>query len=266
MRRLPRNISLLGVSLIALSGLAVQPVFAEKGLDDSGTTTVVSDGSGTSANQDSSDPTGTDDSGSTNTETRTGGGRGPGGLGLRSSSDSDNDGSEDSHGFDRDSLHAEAARLLAKDRQNRKASTVEDRQKACQAHQAEITTREANYAKAAQRHYDTFTSIYGKVLAFQDGKQLSVSNFDDLKAAVDAKQALAQTAVSALKSSDVKVDCTATDPAAFVATLKTAVANARTALQDYRAAIKNMVVALQGASTGNHDDTTTTSTPTENAQ
>jgi hypothetical protein len=159
-------------------------------------------------------------------------------------------------------LQAQAKTLLVTERQDHKEHTTAQRQQSCQAHQAEINTRAKNYAAAAQRHLDTFNSIFTKVQAFQTSKQLNVTNYDTLVAAATAKQTAAQTAVDALKSVDTTLDCTQADPANQVAALKTAVINARTALQDYRAAIKDVIVALKGASTSTSTSTSTDSSTT----
>ncbi|HET6924487.1 MAG TPA: hypothetical protein VFH39_01485, partial [Candidatus Saccharimonadales bacterium] len=156
------------------------------------------------------------------------------------------------------SLRAEAEALLNQKRQNGKEHSAAQRKTACEAHAAEINTRSQNYAAAAQRHLDVFNSIFTKVQAFQTSKQLNVSNYDSLVATATAKQTAAQSAVDALKALDVSIDCSSTDPAATVATLKEAVINARTTLQDYRSAIKDVIVALKGASTANTTTDTTT--------
>ena len=154
------------------------------------------------------------------------------------------------------SLRDQAKQMLAEKRQNIKEHTADQKKKACEAHSAEINKRSKNYATAAQRHLDVFNSIFSKVKAFHDSKQLNVTNYDALVAAATAKQTAAQAAVDTLKGLDVSIDCTATDPASTVATLKTAVKNARTSLQDYRQSIKDLVVALKGASTTQTSTTT----------
>jgi hypothetical protein len=102
------------------------------------------------------------------------------------------------------------------------------------------------------------------VQQFESSKQLQVSNYDALVATATAKQTAAASAVSALKALNVQIDCSQADPAATVATIKTAVADARTSLQAYRSALKDLVVALKGASsaqtgadTGSTDNATT---------
>lgn len=148
------------------------------------------------------------------------------------------------------SVRTDAKRMLESERKSTKSvHSLADRQKSCIARQKSFDTRSANFATAAQRHLEVFNSLFTKVQAFHDSKQLKVDSYDSLVAAAKAKQAAAQTAVNVLKNTSVTLDCTSTDPASTVVTLKTAVKNARTALHDYRTAIKNVVVGLKGAST-----------------
>jgi Fe2+ transport system protein B len=160
------------------------------------------------------------------------------------------------------SLRAQAQKLLQTKRQEVHEHTAAERQKACEARQKSIDRRTSNYGTAAQRHLDVFNSIFTKVQQFHDSKQLNVSNYDALVAAATAKQTAAQSAVTALKALNVQIDCTQSDPAATVATIKSAVADARTSLQAYRSALKDLVVALKGASSAQHTDTNNTDNTT----
>lgn len=177
-----------------------------------------------------------------------------------STSDTQNDSSNPTS--ESDSLREQAKQLLRTKRANFKETTQEHKQKACAAHKVEINKRVDNYAKAAQRHLDVFNAIFNKVQAFQTKKQLAVPTYDALVATAKTKQAAAQTAVDTLKALDVSIDCAQPDPATSVATVKTATANARTALHDYRKAIKDVVVALKGASTST-DKSTNDNTSTD---
>lgn len=250
MRKLPQNLSLLAVSIFTVGAVAIAPVSAERGSDSSSTTTTTqttdgsSSGSGSSASGIAS--------------------RAPenGMPATTVSHETGTEGADDTAKVTPDSLRQKAQQLLAADRKGKQARPLQVRQQACDAHKAELTTRQQNYAASGQKHLDVFNSIYAKVVAFQTKNQLSASNYDSLKATADAKQAAAQAAVTALGSQSITIDCTSTDPAANVATLKTAVATARQALQDYRTAIKNVVVALQTAK----DSTASTGSNTGGAQ
>lgn len=250
MRRLPQQISLLAVSVFTIGAVAVAPVSARAATEDSTNTAVTTESDDSTSTSTSSTGTGTTQKHSD---------------GHQIASVAPESRTQNQTAGDEKDLQEQAHKLLQEKRQNGKEKSVEARQKACDAHKAELTTRSENYARNGQKHLEVFNKIYDEVVAFQEKKQLSVSNYNDLKAAVDAKKAAATTAVADLSSSDVTIDCTSQDPAANLAVLKTTVANARQALQDYRVAIKNLVVALQTAK-DNTTATTDTKTSTETNQ
>jgi hypothetical protein len=233
-----------GLALAALAmalGLAVMPVSAEHGSGDTDGGSGSSGSAGTSG--DDANQTATDDHIISDR--------------LSSSQPvTDSESGDDNSGSGSGKLHTKADKLLTDLRQKGKEHSQVARQKACVQRQKSLDRRTTNYAAAAQRHLDTFNKIFTKVQTFHDSKKLSVTNYDTLVAAATAKQTAAQSAVDALKALDVKIDCTQPDPASTVATVKTAVSNARTALQDYRKSIKDLVVALKGASTAQDKDTT----------
>ncbi len=236
MQQLHKRISLALATAFGIAALAAAPVWAEHG----GTTVHADTATGTSGSTSHSETT-TQVATTSDTETET-----------------TTDGSTDTT-----TLRQEAQEMLQTKRQNVKEHTAEQKQKACEAHAKEINKRATNYAAAAQRHLDVFNAIFTKVQAFQTNKQLNVTGYDALVATATAKQAAAQTAVDNLKALDVSIDCTQTDPASTVATLKTTTAATRSALQDYRKSIKDIVVALKGASTAQTDKSTSTDSSTD---
>ena len=221
-----RNAAYLLASLVTVLSLTAVQASAQHGSDDTAI----------SSSQAASNP---DDSGSAQEDTPNAG------AGQETGSESENDNS----GVESGKLRDTAQQLLQTTRKDGKEHTTAQRQLACNQREHSITTRTANFGAAAQRHLDVFNSIFAKVQAFQTDKHLNVSNYDALVAAATAKQSTAQSAVDALKALNVPIDCTQSDPAGSVATVKAAVSDARTALQAYRSAIKDVIVALKGAST-----------------
>ena len=217
------QLALILATILGMATMAVVPVAAEGG--SSGGSGGTSGGDGTST---TSNDTSTTSNSPTSPETET----------------------EVQH------LRSGALTTLETERKNGTEHSQLARENACKAHENEIDTRVSNYAAAAQRHLDVFTSVLTKVQNFYTSKGLNVATYPALLATAQADQTTAQQAVDALKALNVKIDCTQPDPAQSVATVKAAVANARTALQAYRTAIKNIIVALEGASSAN--DTTTT--------
>lgn len=228
MRKTASTIGVISLSVFCL-GIVAVPVSAESGSGESGrTTTVKEDRSGRSS--DKIRHASIDDS----------------------SRSGDDDGTADQGHGDviaerKAELKERSEKLLEQKRENRQAKSLELRQKACEARKAGLEKKVQNYSASATKHTDTFNKIYDRVLAYQAKKQLTVENFDALKSAVDDKKAAAAAAVAAISTTDTAVDCTSEDPAAAVAALKESVKSARSALHEYRKAIKDLVVALQEA-------------------
>lgn len=238
MKNIGKQILFTALSVAMVLGLTVMPVSADHGGNDTTEHTTTNDNVAT-------DPP----------ETTSGSHDGTsGGSGSSNETETETELETDSGSHQSGKLHDEAQQLLSDRRLKVKEHTEAQRQKACEQRQKSIDKRTANFGAAAQRHLTVFNNVFTKVQAFHDSKGLNVANYDTLVATAKAKQTAAQAAVDALKALDVQIDCTQTDPASTVATIKTAVANARTALQGYRSAIKDVIVALKGASTSN--DTT----------
>jgi len=239
--RLRDKVALIIAAVTTAALVTVAPVWAEhnggstdnSGSGDTATTDSTSGGSsnqGTETNHDGSSGDTTDNSGS----------------GQDGSSGDSSGGSGKSTTLA--SIRDQAKIELETERKDLKVHTKEQRQAACEAHQTELTKRISNYGAAAQRHLAVFDSVFAKVQAFYVSKQLNVATYDSLVAAAKDKQAAAQQAVNNLVALNVTIDCTQPDPAQTVATVNTAVSDARVALQAYRAAIKDVIVAIKGAS------------------
>lgn len=128
--------------------------------------------------------------------------------------------------------------------------TQEQREKACTARKANLTKRMANAVAQAKRHKEVMDKFYTKVKSFYTDKNLSVSNYADLTAAVDKAQADSQTSIDALSALDVNVDCSSQTVAASVSAFQTAVSSSRDSLKAYRKSLVDLITALKGASTG----------------
>jgi hypothetical protein len=251
MNKTNRNIRLaFGLPLVAgIIGLTPVVVYAQQGSDDSGS----SSGRGGSSLRTTSVKTATE---------------------TESNDDPATHDVADDRGDD--AVKSQASQLLSEKRQNGKQHSAEQKKKSCEVRAANINRKADKYAAQAQKHLDVFNKIFTKVQNFHDDKNLNVDGYDALLATATAKQTDAQTAVDALKAVDVDIDCTQSDPASAVATLKAATKNARSALHEYRTAIKDLVVAMKGASTAQSSDdsssddtgtdTTTDTTNTGGAQ
>jgi DNA anti-recombination protein RmuC len=157
---------------------------------------------------------------------------------------------------------ADGQEKLAALREKKQAKTAEQRQKVCEQRKGSINNRVTAYNKAANNKLKQFNTIFERVKKFKTDKALQVSNYDALITAATEKQTAASEAVAALKDLSADIDCTATDPASTVASIKSATIEARTALKEYRKSIKDIVVALAQVNKAS-DNSLSTPTTTE---
>jgi hypothetical protein len=166
-------------------------------------------------------------------------------VSTTSESSDDNFAAEQELKTGRSTVRERAQQLLGERRQKGKEHSEAQRQRACQNHEDGINHLFESLGTKADRFLQRYDGVFTKVQAFQDKNQLDVSTYDDLVADVTAKQTTATAAVAALKDlSGTKIDCTAADPAASVASVRTATQDARSALQAYRLSLKKLVKAL----------------------
>jgi hypothetical protein len=184
---------------------------------------------------------------------------------------SDSSSSDDSASSPDDSGHqiAEQLKLEAKSKleaaqAKHQERTQEQRQKACTARKANLTKRMANAVSQADRHKGVMDDFYTKVKDFYTNKNLNVTNYADLTAAVDKAQTDAQTSIDALSALDVNVDCSSQTVAASVSAFQTAVSDTRDSLKVYRKSLVDLITALKGASTGTDKSSDSGSTDNTN--
>jgi len=152
-------------------------------------------------------------------------------------------------------LRQKAQDLLQTKRVNHPEKTLAQRQKVCEDRATGINKRFNTFDTMAAQHLEKINAAYTKLQAFQTKNKLTVSNYDALVATADAQKANAVAAVATLKSVSGVVDCTSTDPAASVATVKTAVRNAHDTLQAYRQSVRAILTALMSAKTTSTNST-----------
>ena len=150
-------------------------------------------------------------------------------------------------------VSSDAQKLLEEKRKNKTENTLAKRQSACERRQAAVNKKFTAFDAAANRHLTRLDATFTKLQDYQTTNKLDAPNYDALVTIATAKQSAATEADAVLKTLSVNIDCTSEDPAASVASSKSAVTNSRTALQDYRKAIKNVLVELMNAK---NDDST----------
>ena len=161
------------------------------------------------------------------------------------------------------SLQVQANHLLEQERGSQKSQTNErQRQQACESHQTDINRKLNGLYTKASSQLTSFNNIFTKVQNLQNTEQLNVPNYSTLVANATAAGTTATTAVNALKTVDVNIDCSVPDPGSSLQTVKTALDTARDDLQTYRQNIREVITALENAK-DQSSSTTKTSNTTE---
>jgi hypothetical protein len=147
-------------------------------------------------------------------------------------------------------LRTQAQQELQTERKAKPEHTEAQRQKSCTDHQTDINNRITSLGKNAQKHLNDFSATFTKVEAFQTKQHLAANDYASLQNTALTDQVIASNAVNTLSSLTVTIDCSATDPAASVATVKQAANDAKIALLTFRTDIKAMITSLQAAKPG----------------
>lgn len=152
-----------------------------------------------------------------------------------------------------------AKKELEQKKEGRKELAEEKRKQVCENRQKAIENKLAAFNQAADKHLAKLDGVFTKVKNYQSEKNLNPVGWADLVAAAEAKQAAATAAVAALKEVAVGVDCSNPETVVKLSEVREAAKATRTALHDYRKALKDMVVALAQAKEDTNDDGGTTS-------
>ncbi|CAN5330815.1 hypothetical protein BH09PAT4_BH09PAT4_06750 [soil metagenome] len=221
MKQAKFNLAVFLVSLCALLVLAASPVLAQDG--SSGDT---NDDSTTSSEQST---TSEDNSGSTETEDE---------------SETESEVHAQAESFRKEGERKLELRREAKNQTKSKLQRV----KTCKNIQRAVNNKLKAFSNNADKHLTRLNALFNRLKSYQAANNLSGSNYDALLATATQEQSDASLAVHALTSLGTTVNCSASDPAAMLSSVKTGAADARNALKDYRAALKAIVVALVQAS------------------
>lgn len=155
-------------------------------------------------------------------------------------------------------LREDAKKELEKKRDGRNEMAEEKRKLVCENKQKAIENKLAAFNQAADKHLAKLNDVYTRIQAYKTAENLQPANYDDLVAAATAKQEAATAAVAALKEVAVGVDCSDPETVVKLSAVREAAKATRTALHDYRKALKDIVVALAQSKDDaeNGDDTT----------
>lgn len=161
-------------------------------------------------------------------------------------------------------LREDAKKDLEKKRDGRKEMAEEKRKLVCENKQKAIENKLAAFNQAADKHLAKLDDVYKRIQAYKAAENLQPANYDDLIVAATAKQEAATAAVAALKEVAVGVDCSDPETVVKLSAVREAAKATRTALHDYRKALKDIVVALaQSKDDAENGDETTSDSGTD---
>lgn len=131
--------------------------------------------------------------------------------------------------------------------------------KVCQNRENSIKNIMTRIDTRAQNQLTLFSTIAARVETFYSTKSKTVANYSQLVAAVTSTKAQATTDLSSVKSSS-SFSCTASDPKGMVNSFQSYLKMEISDLQNYRMAVKNLIVGVASANGVTVSSTSHTST------
>ena len=133
----------------------------------------------------------------------------------------------------------------------RQTHLTEVKLKVCQNRETAIKKRAENLGRLANSMLEKFAAHAQRVEEFYTTKVVpsgkTVANYDSLVADIQTKKAAVQAGVTQAQGSLGSFDCTGNDPKGQLTQYKSNMLAVKSALKDYRTAIKNLIVAIRSA-------------------
>lgn len=145
------------------------------------------------------------------------------------------------------------------------AAVSETRVRSCEARKDAVTNRMASLVRFANNMLEKFSAISLRVQQFYTDKVLptgvTVANYDALLKDVADKKAVVETAVAKAQADVDDFSCDDSDIRDQYSTFRQNMQAVKQALQNYRTAIKNLIVAVHSALPTPTPSPTPTATP-----
>lgn len=119
--------------------------------------------------------------------------------------------------------------------------------RACENREKVVNNILDRIANRGERRLSVYSAIADRVQDFYVKKNLSLSNYEELVADVNAKKAVAQTTVDEIKADEVDFACDGSDPKGAAAGFKEDLKAEIKALHAYQQSIKDLIVAVKTA-------------------
>ncbi len=126
----------------------------------------------------------------------------------------------------------------------RRAQVLQD---VCERRQEQVSRLVPRLANQSTRLASAMDNVYERVQDFHETGQLTVENYDELNGAVADAQANAVAAVEVVVGYEFEFDCGNPSLGDQTFAFRSAVAEAREALKDYRANLVNLISSMRSA-------------------
>lgn len=128
----------------------------------------------------------------------------------------------------------------------RKQHLTDLKLKVCQEKSAIILKRSTQLGEMVANMEKKFTSIIDGVKGYYVKKKLTLTNYDELVAAIETKKSAISPLLEVAKADVSSFSCSGENPAEQLKKYRTDMQAVITALQDYRESIKDLIVAIKG--------------------
>lgn len=138
----------------------------------------------------------------------------------------------------------ERAERIRQQAEQRQAQVLMD---ICERREQQLNQLIPSLSRQATSLLGTIDSVYSRVQQFYDTGQITVENYDELTASVDAAGEDAAAAVQALSDYGFNLNCSDPKTGDYLESFRIAASEAKEALKNYRAELVNLISALRAA-------------------
>jgi len=145
-----------------------------------------------------------------------------------------------------DTLKDELLELRHQRQEDRQHRLEANKLRVCELRKVKVQAIMTRSITRAERQLALFSTIAERVEAFYQDKGRTISNYDELVAAVNAAKADAEANLETLKNLE-PFDCSAEDPKGNIEAFKLAIKSIKQDLKDFRSSVNDLIVGVKSA-------------------
>lgn len=154
---------------------------------------------------------------------------------------------------------AEARVAEIKQEVEQRKATV--KQEVCERRQAKLAAKMPRLSTGANSVKKAIDKVYERVQGFYESGQLTVVNYDELKAAVDAAKADSEASLGAVTDYTFELDCDNPNVGEQLDGYRLAINEARDSLKIYRDKLVDLISAMRSEAASNAENSTRNNKP-----